>query len=226
MDVSSEGRTYSERYQVHDYPHLAIIDPRTGRLLWRKEGWTQEKPLTADLFAEIAMDFCSRNSFDRPPTAPRPPTANGAAAARPSKRAMHEMSEDEQLQAAMRASLTDDNQDQEMVDDGDDDEVQIVEAPDAKPAAEEASNESESFLQDLQNFQVGDEPEKGARLQLRMPDGKRQVRKFSSTDTVKSIYAFLAVSPYVCWVYCSECCHKYHKLIVDPFISDSCAANC
>lgn len=196
MDVSNEGRTYSERYQVHDYPHLAIIDPRTGRLLWRKEGWTQEKALTADLFAEIAMDFCSRNSFDRPPTAPRPPNANGASSSRPSKRPMHEMSEDEQLRAAMKASLKDDSdsQDQEMADGGDDDEVEVVESADMKPAAEEDSKEAESFIQGLQNFPVGDEPEQGARLQLRMPDGKRKVRKFSPKDTVKTIYAFLAVS--------------------------------
>jgi len=26
MDMTAEGRTYSERYQVQDYPHLAIID--------------------------------------------------------------------------------------------------------------------------------------------------------------------------------------------------------
>jgi len=202
MDVSGEGRTYSERYQVHDYPHLSIIDPRTGRLLWRKEGWTQEKAMTADSFAEIAMDFCSRNSFDRPPSAPRPPnTANGAS--RPTKRPMHQMSEDEQLQAAMKASMEKggegESQDQEMADGGDDDdEVEVVDAADMKPAAvKEEEEEAEAgsgsnFLEDLKNVQLGDEPVTGARLQLRMPDGKRKVRKFARTDTVKIIYAFLA----------------------------------
>lgn len=159
--------------------------------------------MTADSFAEIAMDFCSRNSFDRPPSAPRPPNANGVASSRPTKRPMHEMSEDEQLQAAMKASLEndgEDSQDQEMADGDDDDEVEVVDAEDMKPAAaEEETKEAEAgsgsnFFQELQNVQVGDEPEKGARLQLRMPDGKRKVRKFLPTDTVKTIYAFIAVS--------------------------------
>lgn len=200
MDTSSEGRTYSERYSVHDYPHLAIIDPRTGRLLWRKEGWTQEKPLTAESFSEFVMDFCSRNSFDRPPTAHRHPSANGAA--RPSKRPMRELSEDEELQAAMRASLQNEDgpsQDQEMVD-GDDDEVEVLDdAADMKPAASEDTNDTvaeatsgASIVQDLLNFVVDEEPEKGARLQIRMHDGKRKVRKFLPTDTVKMIYAFVA----------------------------------
>ncbi|CAB9505822.1 UBX domain-containing protein 7 [Seminavis robusta] len=193
MDISSEGRTYSERYAVHDYPHLAILDPRTGRLLWRKEGWTQEKPLTAETFAEYAMDFCSRNSFDKPPSA-RPPTSNGAVRP-PVKRSMQEMSEDEQMKAAVNASLEKESgsQDEEMEDRNDDDNDEA----DAKPAAvEDAPPEEEkagpSLLEDLKSVEVGDEPAKGARLQLRLPDGKRKVRKFAPSDTIKIIYAFLA----------------------------------
>lgn len=215
MDVSTEGRTYAERYQVQNYPHLGIIDPRTGRLLWRKEGWTQENPMTAETFAEIAMDFCSRNSFDRPPTAPRPPSAqNGAAAARPTKRAMHEMTEDEQLQAAMRASLGDDK-DEVMAngdDDDDDDEVQILEGGHVKPAATVTKDETPSFIGEMLAFEVGDEPEKGSRIQLRLPDGKRKIRKFKTTDTVKHIYAYLAVRthPWSSLLLCIPSCFFSH----------------
>ena len=72
MDISPEGQVYAQRYHVYDYPHIGIIDPRTRRLMWKKEGWTQENPMTAELFAETTMDFCSRHSFDKPPQAPRP----------------------------------------------------------------------------------------------------------------------------------------------------------
>jgi hypothetical protein len=199
MDISPEGQTYSQRYHVHDYPHIAIIDPRTRRLMWKKEGWTQEKPMTAELFAETAMDFCSRHSFDKPPVAPRPP---GAASARPAKRAMHEMSDDEQLQAAMRASLqaaTGDDDDAEVVmedDDDDDDDVEYLGTnddmkPEAVPAAEA---KQPSLMDELVAMPVEEEPASGARIQFRMPDGKRQVRKFAQSDTVKSMYAFVAVS--------------------------------
>jgi len=178
MDVTPEGRTYTERYQVMDYPHIGIIDPRTGRLMWRKEGWTQENPMRSDTFAEMAMDFCSRNSFDRPPQAPRP----GGGSTRPTKRPMHEMSEDEQLQAAMRASMTDIKTE--------DDEVETMEE-DTKPPAEE---KKPSMNDELLAVDLGDEPTKGPRIQFRMPDGKRIVRRFDAADTVKKVYAFVAVS--------------------------------
>jgi hypothetical protein len=199
MDISPEGQTYSQRYHVHDYPHIAIIDPRTRRLMWKKEGWTQEKPMTAELFAETAMDFCSRHSFDKPPVAPRPPGAT----ARPAKRAMHEMSEDEQLQAAMRASLKggdDDDAEAVMEDDDDDDVEYLGTKDDMKPEAAPAVEEKQpSLMDELVAMPIEDEPESGARIQFRMPDGKRQVRKFAQSDTVKSIYAFVAVSASLDW---------------------------
>ena len=101
MDDTSEGRLFAERYTVRDYPHLSIIDPRTGRLLWRKEGWTQEHPLTKEGFAEIAMDFCSRHSFDKPPKA-----IVDKASPVPSKI----MTESEELQAAMRERANENSQ--------------------------------------------------------------------------------------------------------------------
>ena len=230
MDTSQEGSVYAERYKVYDYPHVGIIDPRTRRLMWKKEGWTQQNPLTAEQFAEYAMDFCSRHSFDRPPQAPRPPgsgsgTATATATASttknglPAKRPMHEMSEDEQLQAAMRASLQNsgdgngDECDYEMNDNDDDDDVVIVdsngekvEEADSKPRAIEKKEEPvaapapapqappPSMLDQLISDDLGDEPEKGARIQFRMPDGKRKIRKFDPSQSVKQVYAFVAVS--------------------------------
>ena len=190
---------------MHDYPHVGIIDPRTRRLMWKKEGWTQQNPMTAETFAEMAMDFCSRHSFDKPPQAPRPP----GAAARPTKRPMHEMSEDEQVQAAMRASLQegngggddnvdeDDDEDYDMEDEDYDDVEYVGSTTDAdsKPKAQEEEKPKEpSLLDQLLDMHLGDEPANGARIQIRMPDGKRTVRKFDPSQTVKAIYAFIAVS--------------------------------
>ena len=189
--------------------------------MWKKEGWTQQNPVTAETFAETAMDFCSRHSFDKPPQAPRPPGATAAAttaAIRPTKRPMHEMSEDEQLQAAMRASLgagaadDDDNDNYEMDDDDgddDDDDVQYLgtNADDnLKPKAteEEQKPKERSLFDELLDVDVGKEPADGARIQLRMPDGKRSVRKFDALQTVKAIYAFVAVSTCVIVTECSE----------------------
>lgn len=210
MDTSPEGSVYTTRYKVYDYPHVAIIDPRTGRLMWKKEGWTQQNPLTAEQFAESAMDFCSRHSFDKPPQAPRPPgsAAKASGSGLPAKRPMHEMSEDEQLQAAMRASLEDvgggDEYEYAMDDDEDDDDVVVLDSP-GKPKAVETKEEAPapaapapkqpaSMLEELVAFDIGGEPEKGARIQFRMPDGKRQIRKFDPSNSVRFLYAFVAQS--------------------------------
>lgn len=206
IDSTPEGRTFSERYQVYEYPHISIIDPRTGRLMWRKEGWTQQNALTSDAFAEIAMDFCSRNSFDRPPQAPRPPvnaatTAATSSSRTPAKR-MHEMSEEEQLQAAMQASMdeagTAANTETLYVDDSDESAVQIVE--DSKPKATTATQDTETTMtslnDELQAYIVPEEPSTMSdvsRIQFRMVDSKKVVRKFSSSDPVRVVYAFVAV---------------------------------
>lgn len=214
MDTSPDGTVYAQRYHVHDYPHVGIVDPRTRRLLWKREGWTQQNPFTAEHFAEIAMDFCSRHSFDRPPQAPRP---NTAAAARPPKRPVNEMSEDEQLQAAMQASLTgttengvesidvddDDDDDCKMAaDEDDDDDVVVVgsnwdEVNEAKPKATEEPAKppaAPSLFDQWVSIELGDEPANGARIQFRMPDGKRQIRRFDSSANLNVVYAFVAVS--------------------------------
>uniref|UniRef100_A0A7S4JAM3 UBX domain-containing protein n=1 Tax=Odontella aurita TaxID=265563 RepID=A0A7S4JAM3_9STRA len=284
-DVSNDGSTYAQRYSVLSYPHVAIIDPRTGRLMWKKEGWTQVDPMTAEQFAELAADFCSRHSFHRPPVAPRPtsstsasasaasnsssaggPSASMAGAAAAKKRPMREMTEEEQLQAAIQASMQngdddgnnhdgDDDMDQgsddEMImDDSDEDEdedeyeydageedtaevvAEVAPPPEvaasasplrtsargngeARPPArkrqEEAKKEEEeeekpkaavveaappTFEEGLLTAEVGDEPTSGdvARVQIRMPDGKRLVRKFRGNDPVRTIYAFVAQS--------------------------------
>jgi len=185
MDLTPEGRTYIERYQVNDFPHIGIIDPRTGRLLWRKEGWTLENPVTAETFAEMAMDFCSRNSFDRPPQAPRPGGAGVSCPSRVSqKRPVQEMTEDEQMAAAMRASMEDITK---STNTDDDDEVEIVNG-DTKPEPQ-----TPSMAEELLAVVVSDEPSTGARLQLRMPDGKRVVRRFAPSDPLRVLYAFVVV---------------------------------
>jgi len=72
MNDTGDGATYMQRYSVDAFPHVAIIDPRTGRLMWKKEGWTQVDPMTSEQFAQIAAgkfssinheDLASRSEF-------------------------------------------------------------------------------------------------------------------------------------------------------------------
>jgi UBX domain-containing protein 7 len=187
--------------------------------MWKKEGWTQMNPLTAEEFAEMAMDFCSRHSFSRPPQAPRPQSGAAGAAPPPPKGDVKEMSEEEQLRAAMRASLNDvtengtqsieiDDDDEEYdMDEDDDDEVVVVGtsrdgmmASNSKPALEEepsakpAAAAPLSLFDQVASIELGQEPPNGARIQFRMPDGKRQIRRFDPSTNVEMVYAFVAVS--------------------------------
>jgi len=108
----SEAVTFIERYKVASYPHLSILDPRTGRQIWSKEGWTMESPVTAETFLEYVMDFGDKHSFDKPPAAPPAPapsqssSSSKSASPPPSnKRPITDLSEEEQLKAAMAASM-------------------------------------------------------------------------------------------------------------------------
>lgn len=85
------------------------------------------------------------------------------------KRPIHELSEEEQLQAAIQASMMDDGE-------------------------SGASTSSDSFVAELLSIDVKEEPATGARVQIRMPGGTKLIRKFNENDPVKVIYAFVAVS--------------------------------
>ena len=110
------------------------------------------------------------------------------------------MSEEEQLQAAIRASMMPDNDD-DMNNDDYKDEEDILDK--SMENIEDDNHQDESkpsllnrFETEILSMEIGDEPTSGdvARIQIRMPDGKRLVRKFRGDDSVKCIYAFVVHS--------------------------------
>ena len=168
--------------------------------------------VVAHAIIQCILDFCSRHSFDKLPVAVRHGYSNGAgvfggeSSERPAKRPVRELTEEEQLQAAIRASMQPDGGGDDTIgedttkDVDNDDDVEVVETweerktemddPNSKPSS------SNKFEEEILTMKVGDEPSSGessARVQIRMPDGKRLVRKFRGEDTVKIIYAFVAV---------------------------------
>ncbi|GMH85445.1 hypothetical protein TL16_g10234 [Triparma laevis f. inornata] len=103
MEEREEGRIYCERYNVTSFPHIAFLDPRTGRSMWSKEGWSMENPVTAETFLESVVDFCDRNSFDRPPSAPK---VERGGEKKQRVGSIEDASESDQMEAAIRASLS------------------------------------------------------------------------------------------------------------------------
>mmetsp|Transcript_23546 Transcript_23546/g.35139 ORF Transcript_23546/g.35139 Transcript_23546/m.35139 type:complete len:164 (+) Transcript_23546:257-748(+) len=94
-----------------------------------------------------------------------------------------------------------DDDDEVIIDD--DDEVVCVGSGTNETMAPVTETEKEeekkprTLEEEIVTMDIGDEPAAGkdtARVQIRMPDGKRLVRKFRRDDTVKVIYAFVAQS--------------------------------
>jgi hypothetical protein len=48
---------YAKVFQVKQFPHVSIVDPYSGLVMWRKEGWSAEKPLTAAAFSEAFLSL-------------------------------------------------------------------------------------------------------------------------------------------------------------------------
>jgi hypothetical protein len=56
QNISEEGKLYIQRYNVTNFPHIAIMDPRTGGLNWRVDKAINKERLTENL-----LDFINSN---------------------------------------------------------------------------------------------------------------------------------------------------------------------
>ncbi|KAK3103953.1 hypothetical protein FSP39_023219 [Pinctada imbricata] len=95
---SEEGAKFTRYYKIEDWPYVAIIDPRTGEnmVTWNR--------LDAITFCDLVTEFLSDHPF-----------SDSMCETPPSKRLKREssivdLSEDDQLQAAIKASLDQDKQ--------------------------------------------------------------------------------------------------------------------
>lgn len=212
MDISQDGYTYAQHYKVKAFPHVSIIDPRTGRLMWKKEGWTQAHPMTSSMFAEIAADFCSRYSFDDPPVAPRNYTQDITQSSSRNSDLMtmdkpiENMTEEQQFEYAIRASIENVNtrvnnamkkDNNNVLQNDNNKDTKCLDTYVGISKDNSIPYSPSTFEDDISSMTVGNEPlglNGVAKIMIRMPDGKRLVRKFMEKDTVKIIYAFVAQS--------------------------------
>lgn len=93
---SDEAQRYMTFYPVSAWPHIAVVDPRTGEQIVR---W--DKLDDPSCFCDLVAEFLSRNgSLDKEEAPVRAPAAK-----RSKKGEILDAGEDEQLAAAIRASL-------------------------------------------------------------------------------------------------------------------------
>lgn len=189
---SPVGETYKNYYPFNDYPHIAVLDPRTGEQV---KVFDPKVPQVAEFLQDV-HDFLSRFSLDpghKNPVADLP---------RPKKDPSH-MTEDEQIEMAVRESLGK-QEDAPVVisDDEADDQVANAYQPQTQNtsggAAESGGGASERLTEEdlfatILPAQM-EEPAAGpetTRIQFRMGSGKRVIRRFNLTDPVTAIFAFL-----------------------------------
>lgn len=165
---SPNGELYLNFYRVEGHPHLAILDPMTGE---RVRTWTDGVvPAVDEWLADVDL-FLEKYSLV-------PGSANPAVKNDP----IYDpdaMTEEQQLDYAMRQSLGNNGATAPAVDTQGGEEAQAEEAESQDPFDQ---------IQALEHT----EPAVGTRIQFRFPNGKRLIHKFSpEEDTVHTVYEWL-----------------------------------
>lgn len=176
----------------NNYPHVSIVDPRTGEQV---KTWSGVPfPSALDFHAQLA-EFLDRYSLD--PTAKNPVVK----AKRPERVVdVDRMTEDEMLEMALKNSM-ESNGDTATPDVHDPDELtrsiagldKGKEAEIAEPEPQEASAFAK-IASDKPHTEPANDPATTTRIQLRHPTG-RIIRRFNIEDPVSRIYEWLKAEP-------------------------------
>jgi len=186
---SDEGMHYQTFYNVKNYPHIAVVDPRTGErlIVWENLGM---KP-SADQFAELATLFLSEHpslnaSFE---------VDQNIANTKNERISIIDDSEDVQLEAALKASLEQEDRQQQLKDkitydtssssDHSESEVDIIESPHRK---RRRRKEEEEQINHIQNSTVmNDEKPLVAHNDIKPPSGTHNDEKKTSLSSVATV---------------------------------------
>lgn len=194
---SPVGETYKNYYPFQEYPHIAILDPRTGEQV---KVFESKVPQVAEFLQDV-HDFLSRFSLDpghKNPVADLP---------RPKKDPSH-MTEDEQIEMAVRESLGKQEDAPVVISDDDGDQVANAyqqpqtsgsAAPYAGGGGDGGDGDGDHELTEEDVFatilpEQIEEPAAGpdtTRIQFRLGSGKRVIRRFNLSDPVRTIFSFL-----------------------------------
>lgn len=202
-----KGSAYIQYYfqgsdVADNYPHIAIVDPRTGEQMKIWSGPPVIKP--ADFLMQLHefLDRYSLNHNVRNPVAKR----------KQEKKTVDAMTEEEMLEMAMRNSLGEDAASGQKQGDPDDltrstddvkgkgratEEDDIMGATPEEEEEDEESQSSSAFVSIPSNqphTEPAADPATTTRIQFRHPAG-RVIRRFALNDPVQRIYEWLKAEP-------------------------------
>ncbi|KAJ3010715.1 UNVERIFIED_CONTAM: hypothetical protein HDU68_002011 [Siphonaria sp. JEL0065] len=183
---SDEGQSHMNFYKVQGLPYIAIIDPRTGESM---KTWYNSPSKTE--FIQALTTFLDTYSLENFRAAPKR-KATGSVS-------VGELTEEEQLNLAIAASLGGASSSSKksgvvVLDDSDNDDDD-VDIPDAS-AEDETTQDRELDAWASISTKIPAEPpatpaDAVTRVQFKLPDGSRVVRRFLKTDTVKVLFGFI-----------------------------------
>ncbi|KAF2810351.1 UBX domain-containing protein 7 [Mytilinidion resinicola] len=176
------------------YPHIAIVDPRTGEQVKVWSGPPVPKPMDFLMQLHEFLDRYSLKANARNPVANRKPERK--------KMDVDRMTEEEMLEMALQNSIDnakgpkDDDPDALTKEPGGKGKGKAVEDDGTEPAGPIASN---SVFSQISTTNPHTEPQTGptiTRIQFRDSNGKRQVRRFDVSDPVRRLYEWLKAAPW------------------------------
>lgn len=162
---SPNGTSYLNFYSTDGFPHIAILDPLTGERVFK---WKDGQVPHVETWASDVEDFLTKFSLL--------PNSNNPMIKHDVKFDPDALSEDQQIEFALKQSIMENKSDDDIIEEGA--EPEIVEPLDPFDAIIGADHE---------------EPSSGSitRIQIRFPNGKRIVHKFELSDSILTIYQWL-----------------------------------
>ncbi|KAL4865983.1 hypothetical protein BDV12DRAFT_173667 [Aspergillus spectabilis] len=185
-----------------NYPHIAIVDPRTGEQM---KIWSGPPVVHASDFLMQIHEFLDRYSLKhnvRNPVAKRKPESK--------EKSIDAMTEEEMMELAMKNSLGTDAAQPRRVEDPDDltrsfgdvkgkgravdEEDVVMDKTDKGGAVEAGASTFSTIPSDRPHTEPPANPATSTRIQFRHPTG-RVIRRFSLDDPVRRIYEWLKADP-------------------------------
>ncbi|QSL65273.1 hypothetical protein MERGE_002582 [Pneumocystis wakefieldiae] len=180
ISTSSDGILYQQFYPIKEYPHISIIDPRTGE---RVKVW-DSSVIEPDSFLMELHDFLGQYSLD--------PGFKNPIAQKSFTKRIEDMSESEQINAALIISLNEKNK------------ISNCEKISSKDEAIVISDDSDINHNDTQNSSslfekipavIPPEPDAMStditNIQFRFSDGSKKVRLFNLSDKVSRLFEYI-----------------------------------
>jgi hypothetical protein len=195
---SSDASRFSSFYRVQNVPYIGIIDPRTRQNIWHWQSSGTTNTLSVDDLLRQWRHLLTLNSFKHN----GPPATS---VSNPSIIPRKPMTEEEELEAAIKASLEDDSD--FIIDDEEDENISILSFKTNGKSIIHLDEENENNQIEVDTspspnnnkteasvaYPLSEEPPVGpdvTRIVVRLPEGQRTQRRFAKTDIIGSVLTY------------------------------------